>query len=115
VQPREHRLQQHGLIQPRPRGGGYPRERALARQDGGRVSAGTREVSRQVSPDAPPVQYLPPSQDERRPLLTDILQELPQLGVPGAATGKCTVRALAQDTLIDCHGTRHLWSSKKWT
>jgi DNA-binding transcriptional MocR family regulator len=33
VQSRAHRLQQRGLIQPRPRGGAYPSQRALARQD----------------------------------------------------------------------------------
>jgi DNA-binding transcriptional MocR family regulator len=33
VQSRAHRLQQRGLIQPRPRGGAYPSQRALARQE----------------------------------------------------------------------------------
>jgi transposase len=33
VQSRAHRLQQRGLIQPRPKGGAYPRQKALARQD----------------------------------------------------------------------------------
>jgi len=32
VQSRAHRLQQRGLIQPRPKGGAYPRQKALARQ-----------------------------------------------------------------------------------
>ena len=32
VQSRAHRLQQQGKIQPRARGGAYPRQRALARQ-----------------------------------------------------------------------------------
>jgi DNA-binding transcriptional MocR family regulator len=31
VQSRAHRLQQRGLIQPRPKGGAYPRQKALAR------------------------------------------------------------------------------------
>jgi transposase len=31
VQSRAHRLQAHGLIQPRPKGGAYPRQKALAR------------------------------------------------------------------------------------
>jgi hypothetical protein len=34
VQSRAHRLQQQGKIQPRPRGGSYPSQRALARQAG---------------------------------------------------------------------------------
>jgi transposase len=34
VQSRAHRLQQRGLIQPRPKGGAYPRQTALARQNG---------------------------------------------------------------------------------
>jgi DNA-binding transcriptional MocR family regulator len=34
VQSRAHRLQQRGLIQPRPKGGAYPRQKALARLDG---------------------------------------------------------------------------------
>jgi DNA-binding transcriptional MocR family regulator len=33
VQSRAHRLQQQGKIQPRPRGGAYPSQRALARQE----------------------------------------------------------------------------------
>jgi hypothetical protein len=33
VQSRAHRLQQRGLIQPRPKGGTYPRQKALARSD----------------------------------------------------------------------------------
>ena len=33
VGSRAHRLQQRGLIQPRPKGGAYPRQRALARPD----------------------------------------------------------------------------------
>jgi DNA-binding transcriptional MocR family regulator len=34
VQSRAHRLQARGLIRPRPKGGAYPRRKALARQDG---------------------------------------------------------------------------------
>jgi DNA-binding transcriptional MocR family regulator len=34
VQSRAHRLQQRGLIQPRPKGGAYLRQKALARQNG---------------------------------------------------------------------------------
>jgi hypothetical protein len=34
AQSRAYRLQQRGLIQPRPQGGGYPSPRAKARQDG---------------------------------------------------------------------------------
>jgi DNA-binding transcriptional MocR family regulator len=79
VQSRAHRLQQRGLIQPRPKGGAYPRQKALARQDSSGVSTDTPGVSPRVSPDTPPVQYLPPSQDEMRPLLQDILLELRQL------------------------------------
>jgi hypothetical protein len=33
VQSRAHRLQQRGLIQPRPKGGAYPRQKALARSE----------------------------------------------------------------------------------
>src|SRR5882724_2095184 len=33
VQSRAHRLQQRGLIQPRPKGGAYPRQKTLARQE----------------------------------------------------------------------------------
>jgi hypothetical protein len=79
LQSRAHRMQQRGLIQPRPKGGAYPRQKALARQDSTGVSTDTSGVSPQVSLDTPPVQYLPPSQDEMRPLLQDILQELRQL------------------------------------
>jgi DNA-binding Lrp family transcriptional regulator len=34
VQSRAHRLQARGLIQPRPKGGAYPRQKALARSEG---------------------------------------------------------------------------------
>ena len=55
-----------------------------------RVSPDTHEpsagVSTRVSADTPPLQYLPPSQDDMRPLLTDILLELRQL------TGALAVR-----------------------
>jgi transposase len=34
VQSRAHRLQQRVLIQPRPKGGAYPRQKALAQSDG---------------------------------------------------------------------------------
>jgi hypothetical protein len=34
VQSRAHRLQQRGLIQPRPKGGAYPRQKVKARSDG---------------------------------------------------------------------------------
>jgi hypothetical protein len=53
------------------------------------VSTRTRQqatrVSRRVSSDTPPTQYLPPSQGEMLPLLTDILQELRHL-TSGLAT-----------------------------
>jgi hypothetical protein len=87
VQSRTHRLQQRKLIQPRPKVGAYPRQKALARPESRgvspRVSPDTpprsARVSPRVSPDTPPVQYLPPTQDEMRPLLQDILLELRQL------------------------------------
>jgi hypothetical protein len=34
MQSRAHRLQARGLIRPRPKGGTYPRQKALARSDG---------------------------------------------------------------------------------
>jgi DNA-binding transcriptional MocR family regulator len=47
VQSRPHRLQQQGKIQPRPRGGAYPSQRALARQH-------QAPVQRPVHNSAPP-------------------------------------------------------------
>ena len=92
AQSRAPRLQQRGLIQPRPRGGTYPAQRRQAALAGvspdtpgvsRRVSSDTCKpsagVSRRVSADTPAPQYLPPSQGEMLPLLTDILQELRQL------------------------------------
>jgi transposase len=38
VQSRAHRLQQRGLIRPRPKGGAYPRQKVLARSDGSPTS-----------------------------------------------------------------------------
>jgi hypothetical protein len=57
-----------------------------------------RRVSPRVSADTPPVQYLPPSQDDMRPLLTDILLELRQL------TGALAVR-VSPDTPRVRHDT----------
>src|SRR4051794_3502049 len=79
VKSRAHTLAHAGKLTPRPRGGAYPRQKALARQESRGVSPDTSGVSPRVSPDTPPAQYLPPSQDEMRPLLQDILQELRQL------------------------------------
>jgi hypothetical protein len=98
VQSRAHRLQARGLIQPRPKGGAYPRQKALARQDNARMSADTQGVSPRVSPDTPPVQYLPPNQDEMRPLLQDILQELRQLTGALAARVSTDTPQVSRDT-----------------
>jgi hypothetical protein len=64
-----------------------PRRRAKARQDGPEVPPDTPGVSSRVSGDTPSVQYLPPSPDEMRPLLQDILLELRQLTGALAARG----------------------------
>jgi hypothetical protein len=82
VSSRAKRLVDQGKIEPRPRGGAYPRQKALARQG----DAG-------VSSDTPLVQCLPPNQGELSPLLHDILQELRHL------TG-----ALAARVSPDTHG-----------
>lgn len=75
VSSRAHTLQRQGKIQPRPRGGAYPTQRRQATLAG--VSRDTPQrsgrVSARVSPDTPPVQYLPPGQGEMMPLLTEIL------------------------------------------
>jgi hypothetical protein len=93
VKSRAHTLAHQGKIQARPRGGAYPHQKALARQESAGVSPDTPRVSRRVSADTPAPQYLPPGQDDMRPLLTDILQELRQL------TG-----ALAARVSPDTHG-----------
>jgi hypothetical protein len=81
AQSRAHRLQQRGLIEPRPRGENYPTQRRQAVLAG--VSPDTHEplagVSRRTPTDSPPLQYLPPSQGEMLPLLHDIWQELHHL------------------------------------
>jgi hypothetical protein len=82
VSSRAKRLVDQGKIEPRPRGGAYPRQKALAWQG----DAG-------VSSDTPLVQCLPPNQSELSPLLHDILQELRHL------TG-----ALAARVSPDTHG-----------
>jgi DNA-binding Lrp family transcriptional regulator len=98
VQSRAHRLQQRGLIQPRPKGGAYPRRKALARQDSTGVSTDTPGVSAQVSPDTPPMQYLPPGQGEMLPLLHDILQELRHLTGGLAARVSSDTSGVHRDT-----------------
>jgi hypothetical protein len=81
AQSRAHRLQQRGLIEPRPRGENYPTQRRQALPTG--VSPDTHEslagVSRRMPTDSPPQQNLPPRQGEMLPLLHDILQELHHL------------------------------------
>jgi hypothetical protein len=98
VKSRAHMLAHQGKIQARPRGGAYPSRRVKARQDSSRVSTDTPGVSRRVSPDTPPVQYLPPSQDEMRPLLQDILQELRQLTGALAARVSTDTPQVSRDT-----------------
>jgi transposase len=46
VQSRAHRLQQRGLIQPRPKGGAYPRQKVKARSDGSPAPPATPAVER---------------------------------------------------------------------
>jgi hypothetical protein len=85
VQSRARRLQQRGLIQPRPRGEGYPSLRAKARGEGvdgvPRQTPGVSHgVSNRVS-ERVPVEVLHPSpapsgSPEMTPLLHEILQEL---------------------------------------
>jgi hypothetical protein len=48
VRSRAHRLQRRGLIQPQPKGGPYPRQKVLARQDGSPATPVT------PAPPAPP-------------------------------------------------------------
>jgi hypothetical protein len=98
VSSRAKRLVEQGKIQPRPRGGAYPKQKALARQDGTGVSADTPGVSRRVSSDTPPVQVLPPSQDDMRPLLQDILVELRQLTGALAARVSTDTPQVSRDT-----------------
>ena len=98
VKSRAHALAHQGKIQPRPRGGAYPRQKALARQESAGVSPDTPRVSQRVSADTPPPQYLPPSQDEMRPLLTDILQELRQLTGALAARVSTDTPQVSRDT-----------------
>jgi hypothetical protein len=85
AQSRARRLQQRGLIQPRPRGGGYPSLRAKARGEGvDGVPRQTPGVSQRVSnrvSERVPVEVLHPSpapsgSPEMTPLLHEILQEL---------------------------------------
>jgi hypothetical protein len=80
VSSRAHTRACQGKIQPRPKGGNYPRQQALARQEAAaQVSPDTPGVSERVSPNTPSVQYLPPRQGELSPLLLEILQELRHL------------------------------------
>jgi hypothetical protein len=80
VSSRAHTRARQGKIQPRPKGGNYPRQQALARQEAAaQVSPDTPGVSERVSPNTPSVQYLPPRQGELSPLLLEILQELRHL------------------------------------
>jgi hypothetical protein len=89
AQSRARRLQERGLIQPRPRGGNYPSLRQREREEGGaRVPEQTPRVSKRVSrrvpdgvPDGVPVDVLPTvppaaNSPDMTPLLHEILQEL---------------------------------------
>src|SRR5262245_61526998 len=82
AQSRARRLQQRGLIAPRPRGGEYPSVRAKGRLPQTEVSPDTHRVSPDtlgMSTDTPGVQYLPPRQESMQPVLQEILLELRQL------------------------------------
>jgi hypothetical protein len=105
---RAHLLVRQGKIAARPRGGSYPKQKALARQDGRGVSADTPGVSTRVSIDTPPVQVLPPSQDDMRPLLTDILTELRQL--TGALAARVSAGASARTPLPAERGKSVRWN-----
>jgi hypothetical protein len=102
VKSRAHHLAAQGKIQPRPRGGAYPRRTAHARVEQTGVSADTPHDTpahaRRVPADTPPVQYLPPSQGEMLPLLTDILQELRQLTSRLAARVSTDTPGVHRDT-----------------
>ena len=94
VGSRARRLQQRGLIQPRPKGGAYPRQKALTREESGtgdgvspqtpEVPPGTPRVPRGVSTRVSkpvPVEVLPSlpassASPEMTPVLQEILQEL---------------------------------------
>jgi DNA-binding transcriptional MocR family regulator len=88
AQSRAHRLQQRGLIDPRPRGGNCPTQRQREREEGMErvpgqtpgVSHHTPGVSKRVS-DPVPVEELPAvppavNSPDITPLLQEILQEL---------------------------------------
>ena len=51
VKSRAHTRAHAGKLTPRPRGGAYPRQKALARQESRGVSPDTSRVSPRVSPD----------------------------------------------------------------
>jgi hypothetical protein len=102
VSSRAYTLVRQGKIQARPRGGAYPTQRRQSALAGVspdisgvpmRVSDDTPQrsgrVSRRVSIDTPPPQYLPPSEGELSPLLHEILQEVRHL------TGALAVRVSA--------------------
>jgi hypothetical protein len=94
VKSRAHALAHAGKLTPRPRGGAYPRQKALTRQESGTgegVSTQTpgvppptprvsRRVSQQVSKPVPievlPSSPAPSGNPEMTPLLQEILQEL---------------------------------------
>ena len=57
VQSRAHRLQQRGLIQPRPRGGAYPSRKALARQERAGVPAGVSRRTPRPAERGPSVRW----------------------------------------------------------
>jgi hypothetical protein len=98
VASRSASLAAQGKIQPRQRGGAYPSRRAKARPEGPEVSPDTPGVSSRVSPDTPSAQYLPPTQDEMRPLLQDILLELRQLTGALAARVSTDTPQVPRDT-----------------
>lgn len=111
IKSRASALARQGKIQPRPKGGAYPRQRRQAALAG--VSPDTSGVSTwvssdtplpsagvsaQVSPDTPPMQYLPPGQGEMLPLLHDILQELRHLTGGLAARVSSDTSGVYRDT-----------------
>jgi DNA-binding IclR family transcriptional regulator len=70
VSSRASTLVRQGKIQPRPRGGAYPRQKALTRQGSAGVSDDTPGVSTRVSDDTPLMQTSPRTRASCRPYST---------------------------------------------
>jgi GcrA cell cycle regulator len=116
VSSRAKRLVAQGKIQPRPRGGAYPKQKALARQDGALPPADHPRTTREA-PASPPAMTpaAPPAPTRDTPAITMVaVPELREI-IHRFSALEARVAALEDGTRTPPAGTRAPGTIKQWT